>query len=72
MPDDALNPMANDAGWPHIATDLRAENAKLCGEIERLRTALRNLVDAAEGNISDNEGVLFQAQKVLSSPHYGR
>jgi hypothetical protein len=37
MPDDALNPMANDIGWPHIATDLRAENAKLCAEIERLR-----------------------------------
>ncbi len=37
MPDDCLNPMANDAGWPHTVPDLRTENAKLCAEIERLR-----------------------------------
>lgn len=40
MPDYSLNPMANDEGWPHIASDLRAENANLREQIERLMSDL--------------------------------
>ena len=37
MPDDTLNPMANDAGWPHMDVRAVEREAAKDAEIERLR-----------------------------------
>lgn len=58
MPDDALNPMANDAGWPHIATDLRAENAKLCAKIDAAIKVLSDTRLPAASRINDARSIL--------------
>jgi len=55
-------------GGPGYTGPVDPLDQEAADEIERLRIALRDLVDAADGNISDNEGALFRAHKALPQP----
>ena len=57
-----------DLATAALAPERRTTIEEAADEIERLRIALRDLVDAADGNISDHEGALFRAHKALPQP----